>query len=184
MLPAILLGSEDNSVSNETEGFVFSEVRKRTHEFFRAMPYSARFTGCSIGDINGPGVGPSLKQGQTLFEAVVADERDLLAVRRPPRHGVAIHRRSKVADGFAAEIVDADEAVVPAMGNEGDLRTIGRPLGRIILPAHEGKLMRRHRAGHRRSPELPARGPNRRSEEHTSELQSHSDLVCRLLLEK
>src|SRR5215204_6882093 len=26
--------------------------------------------------------------------------------------------------------------------------------------------------------------PARRSEEHTSELQSHSDLVCRLLLEK
>src|SRR5436190_15018870 len=26
--------------------------------------------------------------------------------------------------------------------------------------------------------------PVRRSEEHTSELQSHSDLVCRLLLEK
>src|SRR5438132_8397102 len=26
--------------------------------------------------------------------------------------------------------------------------------------------------------------PLRRSEEHTSELQSHSDLVCRLLLEK
>src|SRR5438034_4127553 len=31
----------------------------------------------------------------------------------------------------------------------------------------------------------PARVPARpRSEEHTSELQSHSDLVCRLLLEK
>src|SRR5438132_6945275 len=27
-------------------------------------------------------------------------------------------------------------------------------------------------------------GPPLRSEEHTSELQSHSDLVCRLLLEK
>src|SRR5260221_7548993 len=27
-------------------------------------------------------------------------------------------------------------------------------------------------------------GVNSRSEEHTSELQSHSDLVCRLLLEK
>src|SRR5438132_9022461 len=27
-------------------------------------------------------------------------------------------------------------------------------------------------------------GLNQRSEEHTSELQSHSDLVCRLLLEK
>src|SRR5260221_1139225 len=32
----------------------------------------------------------------------------------------------------------------------------------------------------------PKKGPpiNERSEEHTSELQSHSDLVCRLLLEK
>src|SRR5437667_5739094 len=29
-----------------------------------------------------------------------------------------------------------------------------------------------------------ARLPHRRSEEHTSELQSHHDLVCRLLLEK
>src|SRR2546421_4575185 len=34
---------------------------------------------------------------------------------------------------------------------------------------------------HRRSPCRPV---NRRSEEHTSELQSRSDLVCRLLLEK
>src|SRR5260221_1006962 len=33
-----------------------------------------------------------------------------------------------------------------------------------------------------RSPTLPGR--QARSEEHTSELQSHSDLVCRLLLEK
>src|SRR5438132_9269506 len=30
----------------------------------------------------------------------------------------------------------------------------------------------------------PADGDQIRSEEHTSELQSHSDLVCRLLLEK
>src|SRR5438034_7093670 len=30
----------------------------------------------------------------------------------------------------------------------------------------------------------PRNSPTRRSEEHTSELQSHSDLVCRLLLEK
>src|SRR5947207_8144320 len=37
-----------------------------------------------------------------------------------------------------------------------------------------------------RHPPASGRGPDRqrRSEEHTSELQSHSDLVCRLLLEK
>src|SRR5438034_5951288 len=35
-----------------------------------------------------------------------------------------------------------------------------------------------------RPPQGPAGGDSHRSEEHTSELQSHSDLVCRLLLEK
>src|SRR5438034_4789275 len=33
-------------------------------------------------------------------------------------------------------------------------------------------------------PPLTVRNSSARSEEHTSELQSHSDLVCRLLLEK
>src|SRR5437773_7220261 len=33
-------------------------------------------------------------------------------------------------------------------------------------------------------PVAPRRRPSLRSEEHTSELQSHHDLVCRLLLEK
>src|SRR5688572_31049454 len=35
-----------------------------------------------------------------------------------------------------------------------------------------------------RSPRASARETTRRSEEHTSELQSQSNLVCRLLLEK
>src|SRR5438034_8504869 len=35
-----------------------------------------------------------------------------------------------------------------------------------------------------RRPLPAADGDGKRSEEHTSELQSHSDLVCRLLLEK
>src|SRR5947207_10533225 len=48
----------------------------------------------------------------------------------------------------------------------------------------------RERGSHGRPPAGPSRGRSarrprrRRSEEHTSELQSHSDLVCRLLLEK
>src|SRR2546430_9575106 len=42
---------------------------------------------------------------------------------------------------------------------------------------------RRDGNGHRPAPASPA-CPCRRSEEHTSELQSQSNLVCRLLLEK
>src|SRR5947207_12143588 len=39
-------------------------------------------------------------------------------------------------------------------------------------------------ARHPRAPEARHGALGGRSEEHTSELQSHSDLVCRLLLEK
>src|SRR6266571_4575490 len=42
---------------------------------------------------------------------------------------------------------------------------------------------RPRRSASRRPPSLPRRS-TRRSEEHTSELQSHVNLVCRLLLEK
>src|SRR6266478_1551920 len=55
---------------------------------------------------------------------------------------------------------------------------------RRFRPAHRGRLRRgAARAFPRARPVAdPALGP--RSEEHTSELQSQSNLVCRLLLEK
>src|SRR6202022_5158494 len=49
------------------------------------------------------------------------------------------------------------------------------------LPISEAAHLRRKAAPHEPQPD---RLPPLRSEEHTSELQSHSDLVCRLLLEK
>src|SRR2546430_3786481 len=56
-------------------------------------------------------------------------------------------------------------------------RPDGRPDGRLPAPRHERPVHRTGRDG---------RGAARllRSEEHTSELQSQSNLVCRLLLEK
>src|SRR5438034_4835606 len=49
----------------------------------------------------------------------------------------------------------------------------------------QGDRSVRRRDRHRRSPTCgPGPHEGGRSEEHTSELQSHSDLVCRLLLEK
>src|SRR5438132_7151411 len=55
-------------------------------------------------------------------------------------------------------------------------------LFRSLLRSWPCCLRRRHRLrGRAAKPLVPGRA---RSEEHTSELQSHSDLVCRLLLEK
>src|SRR5438132_10888947 len=64
-----------------------------------------------------------------------------------------------------------------------------RPRLRVRLRAVRVRSLRR-RACRGEPPRRPARPttgrqrPRSRSEEHTSELQSHSDLVCRLLLEK
>src|SRR5260221_3955527 len=58
----------------------------------------------------------------------------------------------------------------------------GLALGRLLLlDPHERSLARFEIPGTRARISKRAR---LRSEEHTSELQSHSDLVCRLLLEK
>src|SRR5690349_22325184 len=76
--------------------------------------------------------------------------------------------------------------------------TLGRPPGSTLFPyttlfrsrpgsvsgPASGGVMRQYfpLRGHDKS--RPAPGPAFRSEEHTSELQSRRDLVCRLLLEK
>src|SRR3712207_7764159 len=49
---------------------------------------------------------------------------------------------------------------------------------------HLAALGRQRAVGHRRHADQQARVAHRRSEEHTSELQSRQYLVCRLLLEK
>src|SRR5438034_4737926 len=66
---------------------------------------------------------------------------------------------------------------IPRLCREArSMSPIGR-FARLCLFRHGGELS---------NPASPKRPPDglSRSEEHTSELQSHSDLVCRLLLEK
>src|SRR5438034_6316825 len=58
--------------------------------------------------------------------------------------------------------------------------TISTPLAQMVKRAVEAQEVTKRR---QRREEKAGLSPAR-SEEHTSELQSHSDLVCRLLLEK
>src|SRR5260221_95554 len=60
------------------------------------------------------------------------------------------------------------------IGIKKDLETKGK----ILEILTESRAWKKDAKPHQRS------GAKQRSEEHTSELQSHSDLVCRLLLEK
>src|SRR5947207_12728999 len=82
-------------------------------------------------------------------------------IRRPPRSTLFPYTT------LFRSVPPAARAGAPAPGRAAPDR-----------PSTPGRVTRR---GSRRTAPLPT-GP--RSEEHTSELQSHSDLVCRLLLEK
>src|SRR5688572_31467170 len=65
---------------------------------------------------------------------------------------------------------------------------IRRPPGSTLFPYttlfRSSPGSRAPAASRRHAPASAARWPDSRSEEHTSELQSQSNLVCRLLLEK
>src|SRR2546430_10075525 len=84
-------------------------------------------------------------------------------IRRPPRSTLfpytTLFRSAKDFDG--------------SLGHGGGVKALGD--GLLPAPAKLGRLTRLLH-------ELPQ--PAGRSEEHTSELQSQSNLVCRLLLEK
>src|SRR5438034_6261371 len=58
------------------------------------------------------------------------------------------------------------------------------PYTTLFRSASRPRITLRSRSGKGRRRPSSSRGNGSRSEEHTSELQSHSDLVCRLLLEK
>src|SRR5215204_7042061 len=60
-------------------------------------------------------------------------------------------------------------------------RITERSAYRMLADLQRAGYVRRQKVGRHNSYEI---NPTLRSEEHTSELQSHSDLVCRLLLEK
>src|SRR5438034_7810748 len=67
----------------------------------------------------------------------------------------------------------------------GSCRTESNGTGpRSTIPPPGAVITWKRRKAMSHGPESTAALRRKRSEEHTSELQSHSDLVCRLLLEK
>src|SRR5260221_7059260 len=91
-------------------------------------------------------------------------------IRRPPRSTLFPYTTLFRSRAAQANGRDRDDACALSW-------RVARP--QRPHPRPRGLLFRQRRAARKH-----ALGPAARSEEHTSELQSHSDLVCRLLLEK
>src|SRR5467141_673543 len=102
-----------------------------------------------------------------------------------PESSLPPHARRRLPDMERPDDPDRRQRRGPASGRarsrQGQVRAgrEGGPLGLRHRTDGAG-LRQRHRAGRAGG----ARAPCGRSEEHTSELQSHLNLVCRLLLEK
>src|SRR5207237_10925395 len=90
-------------------------------------------------------------------------------LRRPPRSTLFPYTTL-----FRSPVLDArDQGPEVALGLAEDARRLrGRPDADLHAPRQAAR------------PVLEGRDADGRSEEHTSELQSHLNLVCRLLLEK
>src|SRR5262245_62715410 len=107
-----------------------------------------------------------------MVEAVCADtnpevvKKSILEIRKVlgdrPDKPVFIETLRKRGYQFIAPVTDSRAAVRPASEAGSDAKIVGRETALARLDAHI----------------------ERRSEEHTSELQSLRHLVCRLLLEK
>src|SRR5438132_3039201 len=118
----------------------------------------------------------------------VAERVEIVAYLLPGAPIETITLAQKDIEAFpevqAASYVSEDQALQRARTELVEFRDVLQELERNPLPASiEVKLKPRFRdVGHVNDVAERLRGF--RSEEHTSELQSHSDLVCRLLLEK
>src|SRR2546430_5430450 len=87
-------------------------------------------------------------------------------IRRPPRSTLFPYTTLFRSVALIDTDSDPDMVDLPIPGNDDSIRSIELMLGKLADAVRDGRAA------------LP------RSEEHTSELQSQSNLVCRLLLEK
>src|SRR3989454_6228076 len=116
-------------------------------------------------------------------------------VLRAPFDGVVVAKRAHVGDavspfgspgqgssngGAIVTLVDFSTLYVGTDVNESNLARIRpRQPAEIVLEAHPARVYKGYM-----SQIIPSADRQKRSEEHTSELQSPCNLVCRLLLEK
>src|ERR1043165_5986843 len=121
--PAVLLPRKDDAVADPMQRIVgVGAAENRALAFVRA-PQLAALAGGRVGDADRPRrPAPLRREDEELLARRDADERDVLRVGRPDRRGVAVDARIEIADLLRGDVDDADERVLRARRDEGDLR--------------------------------------------------------------
>src|SRR6266853_6258436 len=93
-------------------------------------------------------------RGRVTWLGGPAYKRNALTVDRPDRIAVSVHGGRYKVYGFRRRVIDTDEAVIAASGNEDQMGTVGGPLSDLILPAND-QLLGLFAAIQRSHPDLP-----------------------------
>src|ERR1035438_7813538 len=93
------------------------------------VPKLAAISGIDVGETNGPGLGGSAlgAEEDTAGIGWETNESDLLSIGRPSGVGVTVDTRIEVEERFRGEIINADERVIGARGDESEAGAVGRP---------------------------------------------------------
>src|SRR6266540_6675091 len=105
-------------------------------------------------------------------------------VRAMAGHGCFSTRYPPPPRGTECPSSSTTSASIPGNGNVADPGFSGMTPGRGVMRMHPVSVCHHVSTMGHRPPPMYLQYQTQRSEEHTSELQSHHDLVCRLLLEK
>src|SRR5260370_29265996 len=79
-------------------------------------------------------------RGRVTWLGGPAHKRNALTVDRPDRIAVSVRGGRYKVYGFRRRVIDSDEAVIAASGNEQQVRAVGRPIHDLILPANNQLL--------------------------------------------
>src|SRR5260370_34550701 len=148
MLPAVFFGGNEQMIVTGPAKLyaagVACHVRIGTFRRRAAVPNFPRGPGRDLRDPNRPGMRlirlKKVACGRIAGLGRPPHKRDALAVQRPDRIAVGIGAGSEETHRLRVDIIEADEAMVAARGDEDQLRTVGRPFLRMILAAHDQLL--------------------------------------------
>ena len=138
MIPPALLPWKHETVSGAPQELVFpNDGMQHAAVALVGRPHGAGSTGRHVGHEDGPGAPAALRLEQRqLRRCRLTNEGNALPVRRPDLPSISIHARREKPHRPCLHVVDANEGVIPAIADEAQHRSVGRPARVPQIAAH------------------------------------------------
>ena len=138
VIPPILLPWKHETVSCPPQELIFpNDGMQHTAVALVGRPDASGNTRRHVGHENRPGAPRALRLEQhQLRRRRLTNEGNALPVRRPDLPPIGIHARREKTHRPRLHVVDANERMIPAIADEAQHRSVGRPARISKFPAH------------------------------------------------